>query len=157
MGKAERKEDERMKTKGTVGIWARRAFPSSCKLPTVLLSHPSAELRAQKSRAAVGSQLVPFRSNPQREPASLLARSLYFRYPSMKDVSSSLENTNPPWCTSHDAPLRVVVNLMKVPSSPTIWLGKSCWHITMDVPPCMRSDIVFVARRILITIYCLKS
>lgn len=106
MGKAERKEDERMKTKGMAGIWARRAFPSSCKLPTVLLSHPSAELRAQKSRAAVGSQLVLFRSNPQREPASLLTRGLYFRYPSMKDTSSSLENTNPPWCTSHDAPLR---------------------------------------------------
>lgn len=51
-----------MKTKETAGTWARRAFPSFRKLPTLLLSHPSAELRAQKSRAAVGSQLVPFRS-----------------------------------------------------------------------------------------------
>lgn len=70
-----------MKTKGRP-VHGSEAFLSSRKLPALLLSHPSAEIRAQKSRAPSGStSLVQFRSIRVPEGASLSPTSYrYFRY-----------------------------------------------------------------------------
>lgn len=68
MGEAGRKEDERMKTKGRPMPGSEGLSVVPVSFLTLLLSHPSAKLRAQKSRAAspLFFQTVPFRSVPFR-------------------------------------------------------------------------------------------
>lgn len=107
----EEKEDERMKTKGRP-VHSSEAFPSFRKLPALLLSHPSAEIRAQKSRAplapAVSFSSVPFES--LRELASLPPARPLLPLPSTKDISEFRDTVSraPMPLSRHGARLRSV-------------------------------------------------
>lgn len=104
----------------------RRAFPSSRKLPysSALSSERQAtcsEVSSSKS-AVLSDRSVSLRSVPFESPkgARLLSRSRpLLPLHSTKDISSSLEIRTPLVHLARCAPLRVVVNLIKVPSSPT--------------------------------------
>lgn len=105
-----------MKTKGRP-VHGSEAFPSSRKLPVLLLSHPSAEIRGQKSRAPSALSLLQFRSIRVPEGASLFPTSVrYFRYhrrriyPSL-EIRYSVSNVVS-LATSPLARLLVLVNLI---------------------------------------------